>query len=143
MTRWIGILAALAVAGCGDDPVDPGLTAFVSQITGGGATATIVTGTPPAAGGGFPGVVISGPTTVTAGGTADYVLHASGTLFNRVYVRIEGMARYYQLNLPASVTNVTITVTLTSAIAVTNFTFAFGLQSAIGQNYGYQTVGVT
>ena len=142
MKRVFPLLAVLAFTQCGDDPVDPGLSTFVSQITGGGATATLVTGTPPAAGGGFPGVVISGPSDVTPGATADIVLHASGTTFNRVFVQIEGMGRYYQLTLPASVTNVTITVSLTPTIEVPNFTFVLGLQSSIGQNYGSHIVGV-
>jgi hypothetical protein len=142
MKRVFPLLAVLAFAQCGDDPLDPGLSAFISQITGGGATATLATGTPPPAGGGFPGVVISGPSTIMPGSNVDIVLHASGTTFNRVFVQIEGMGRYYQLNLPASVTNVTITVSLTPTIEVPNFTLVLGLQSSIGQNYGSIVVGV-
>lgn len=142
MKRLFPVLAVLAFAQCGDDPTDPGVTTFINQITGGGATATVVSGTPPAANGQFPGVIITGPTSVTPGGTAQYVLHASGTSFTRVYVQIEGMARYYQLNLPAAVTNVTITTTLTQTIAVANFTFVFGLSASFGQNYGTVVVGV-
>jgi hypothetical protein len=143
MKRWLAVFALALVAACGDsnEPGTP-VTAFISSVTGGGATATVVSGTPPAAAN-FNGVQVFCPSSVTKGTTVNVDLSAAGQTFTRVYVQISGMNRYYQLDLPAAVTSITMAITLTSSIAVSNFEFVFGLSSSLGQNYGTQTVTVS
>jgi hypothetical protein len=145
MRRWLWLLALVAVVQCGDDNGDATtpVSAFIGSITGGGATATVVDGTPPAAAG-FPGVQIFGPSAVTKGATVQYEVAASGTTFTRVYIQISGMSRYYQLTLPAAVTTVQLDIAVASQIGVSNFEFVFGLyNAAVGQNYGSKTVTVS
>lgn len=146
MRRGIPILAlalgSLSTWRCGDDATGPGITQFITQITGGGAAVAVLSGTPPAAGGGFPGVIVTAPSTVMAGSDIAVNLHASGITFTRVYVQIEGTPRFYQLTLPAAVTFIDMTVSLAPGIEVPNFTCVFGLGTTTGQNYTSQTIAV-
>lgn len=112
-------LLATAVACSSSESNDPDENAVATLVNAiaveGGGSATLETGTAPAASGGPPISVIFGDA-VAQGSTGEVVISAAAA-FNRVLVSSPGRTGYYEVTLPSATTSTTLRVTYGTSIA--------------------------
>ena len=136
------------VAACGKDKkntTEPNATSiaeFLTAVTGPqGATVTTQTGAAPAAGGGAAVTATAAAALITGGSTP--VTLTSTEEFTRAVVAVAGATGYYDITLPAPVTQTTVTVTVAPTLPNPFMTVRYGVgdQSAVGP-YAEQPVTV-
>jgi hypothetical protein len=127
---------------CGEGTSKLTIRDFIAGITDAGLTVTAVrhSGSPPGAGAG-PTLTVTGGTTAINGGSVQVTL-AGSAAFTTVYIAVEGISGYYQVNLPASVATIDLLLTLGQQIpqASFNLSYAAGATGTVGT---YQVVPVS
>jgi hypothetical protein len=143
------VLTALALAAtiagglsCGGDsgPSRVTIADYVGSIAAGTVAAVRHSGSPPAGGAG-PTVNVTASGTVIPGGSSQVSLIGSAP-FTDVYAAVDGVDGYYQLTLPAPVSNQDVVLTMGQRIPAQTFNLSYGL-GASGTVGGYQAVPVT
>lgn len=114
----IALLATALACGGGDGPNEPDPNAVATLVESvaieEGGTATIRTGTPPAATGGPAASIIFGDS--LAQGSTGEVVVSSATAFTQILVSSPGRTGYYEIALPSARTSTTLRVTYGTAI---------------------------
>jgi len=136
------VLCGVALAGCsGVESVQPKnlslVTSFISQLTTSdpSTVGTAVQGNPPSAGSG-PSATGSGTGNFVRGGSSILTL-TSNTAFTSVIVYVDSGSGYYQLTLPAAVTQVPLVVTVSQQVPDTFFSIFYAAVAGSGAVGGY------
>lgn len=142
------LLTAGSLAACGGDdkPTEPNNTPLVSEFLSlvegpEGSTVTARTGEVPAAGAG-PAAIAQAASALIAGGSSQVTVSAAEA-FQRVVVAVGGARDYYDVALPAPVTEANLVVTLAQELPNQVVTLRWGVGNAnsVGA-YAEQTVNV-
>jgi hypothetical protein len=139
------LLGAAVTAGlsCGGDngPSRITIADYLTGITNAAATVAAVrnSGSPPTAAGG-PTATVTGAGTVITGGSSQVNVAGSAN-FTDVYVQVDGVDGYYQLTLPAPVSNVDLLLTVGQHVPANAFNLSYGV-AASGTVGAYQSVPV-
>jgi len=138
--RWAAVLliaAGTVSLACGGDSGGPNKTNVLDFITkvqtaGGAISGVRATGQRPAEGAG-PTVSLNGAASVINGGSAQIQV-TSATAFSTAYVTVEGYGGYYQVDLPAPVTDLGLVLTLGRNIPGQSFSIdvAVAASGAVG-----------
>lgn len=116
------VLAVLILSACGGKdkpPTGPAANSVAKVVEGltveGGGTATVKTGTAPAASGGPSASVASGAS-VGQGATGEIIV-TSATAFRRIFLSVTGRDGHYEIQLPADVTAATLLATFGTTVS--------------------------
>ncbi len=139
-----GAAAILMTACGGDSPSGPPANSVAKVLESlsveGGGTATLKTGTVPAASGG-PTASATTSSAIAQGGTGEVVV-SSSSAFRKIYVSVDGKVGFYEITLPANVTLATLLATygttesgaVTVNYAVANAAGAIGSEASTSVN---------
>jgi hypothetical protein len=135
------VLLAVGVS-CGDNGSSSiNVRDYIAQITDAGATLTAVRhgGSPPAAGAG-PTLTVTGGASVVNGGTAQVTVTGNAG-FTTLYIAVDGVPGYYQVDLPSALSTIDLLLTLAQHIPRTSFDLNYAA-SVTGSVGTYQVVPV-
>lgn len=102
---------------------DPEIVTVISSATIGTTTAAVRNGTPPTDAG-APTLTVAGAATIIPGGGSQFDITGSAP-FSVLYVFVQGRPGYYEITLPASVTSVSVVVTIGVTLSGNGYTFEF------------------
>ena len=137
------VVLALAVAGCESTPTQiygSAVQSYLAQVSVNGIVATQVSGSAPAAGSG-PTASSSTNAQVITGGSMQVNLEADAP-FQTVYIVVDGSDGYYMANLPASMTEAPMVITVATNLPTLSFQYAFAVSGATGEVGAYGTTTV-
>lgn len=126
-------MAALTSCGGSDKSTGPAANSVANVIEGlsvsGSGTATVKTGSAPAASGG-PAASVASVASVGQGGTGEVTV-SSGTAFRKIYVSVTGKEGYYEVTLPTDVSTATLLATFGTS-ATGSITVNYAVATAAG-----------
>ena len=127
------MIPAVCLAGChgSTSPSSNAVADFLTGVTAGGSTAARESGAPPAPSGG-PTLTVTSSGSVASGGNDAASLQASSP-FQTVYVSVGGATGFYQLQLGAATTSITVTDGLASQIPTSSYVVSYEVASSAGQ----------
>jgi hypothetical protein len=127
------LMQAVCLAGCSStSPSSNAVADFLTGVTASdGSVAARESGAPPAPGGG-PTLTVTSSGSVSSGGNDPASLRASSP-FQTVYVSVGGATGFYQLQLAAATTSITVTDGLASQIPTNSYVASYEVASSSGQ----------